>query len=633
MISAIDLSMRFGGKILFKNAHFQLNTGGHYGLVGANGSGKSTLIKILSGELTPESGDVAVPSQIRIGSLKQDHYRYEEVPILDVVLMGKTALWNALEEKQTLLQKEHFTETECHRLDELEKQIGKNDGYAAESLAAKLLEGLGIPSAAHRHPLKTLSGGYKLRVLLAQVLFSEPEILLLDEPTNHLDLFSIRWLEGYLNNFPGTLLLSSHDRNFLNGVCDHMIDLDHETLKIYKGNFEDFVSTKAFFLEQNEAILAKQNKRKDDMQAFVDRFRAKATKARQAQTRLRMVEKLEEEMSLLDLSPSSRRYPNVHFEQCRPSGAFALKVQGVNKSYGAKQVLNNISFEVERGDRVAFLGANGIGKSTLLEIVTQSIQAQSGQVTWGHAVQFAYFPQDHAKHVHGEHSVLSWLRQFDRIIPEEKLRDLLGRVLFTGDDVHKPVTVLSGGETARLLLARMMLLKHNVLIFDEPTNHLDMESSEALWEALQEYPGTLLFVSHNRHFVSQVANRIIELTADGLLDYRCSFEEYLEKRDHDLLQATNRPKEGVKSKEGALQYEQQKQQQRSKSQLERKLKAAEDLCHKLEMQMRAIDARLGTDNFYQNTPRDEIQSILQQKEDLELQFNKALLAWEELAGQ
>jgi ABC-type multidrug transport system ATPase subunit len=302
----------------------------------------------------------------------------------------------------------------------------------------------------------------------------------------------------------------------------------------------------------------------------------------------------------------------------------------VHKSYGTKQVLKNISFEIERGDRVAFLGANGIGKSTLLEIVTQSIPAQSGNITWGHAVQFAYFPQDHAKHVHGEHSVLSWLRQFDRILQEEKLRDLLGRVLFTGDDVHKPVNVLSGGETARLLLARMMLLKHNVLIFDEPTNHLDMESAESLWEALQNYPGTLLFVSHNRHFVSEVANRIIELTSDGLLDYRCTFEEYLEKRDLDLLQATNRPKEGIKSRDGALQYEQQKQLQRLKNQQERKLKAAEDLCEKIETQLQKINARLGADNFYQVTPREEIQSIVKQKEELELQLNQAITSWEQL---
>ena len=493
--------MRFGSKILFKNAGLQLNPGNHYGLVGANGTGKSTLIKILTGEETPEAGEIAVSSQVRVGSLKQDHFLYEQTRLIDVVMMGKKELWQALSDKERLLNKETFGEEDCETLDILEKQIAKYDGYAAESQAAKLLEGLGLPSATHVQTLSTLSGGYKLRVLLAQLLFSQPDILLLDEPTNHLDLFSIHWLEGYLKNFEGTLLISSHDRDFLNGICNYMIDVDHETLKIYKGNYDDFLEMKAFILEQMEAKLASQDRKKEHLQDFITRFGAKATKARQAQSKMRLVEKLEDEMSLLQLAPSSRRCPHLRFNQVRPSGAIALKVKQIHKSFHTKQVLKNVSFEVDRGDRIAFLGPNGVGKSTLLEILTHSLEATNGSIEWGYAVQFAYFPQDHAKHLQGSLSALEWLQQFERVIAEERLREILARVLISGDDVHKPVNVLSGGEAARLLLARTMLVKHNVLVFDEPTNHLDMESAETLCEALQAYEGTILFVSHNRHFV------------------------------------------------------------------------------------------------------------------------------------
>jgi len=627
MISATQLSMRFGGKILFRGANLQLNPGNHYGLVGANGSGKSTLIKIMTGELTPEAGDVSLPSQISLGTLKQDHFLYENDAILDVVLMGNTKLWKALKAKAKLLEKEEFTEEACSELDALEKEIATQDGYAAESVAAKLLEGLGMPDQIHRKALHTLSGGYKLRVLLAQVLFSNPNILLLDEPTNHLDLYSIRWLEGYLHNFPGTLLISSHDQNFLNAICDHIVDLDHETFKIYRGNYDEFLATKADLLEQTHALLEKQEKRRDDLKTFVDRFGAKASKARQAKSKMHLVEKLEASMASLEQAPSSRRYPHLRYEQCRPSGAISLKVKGITKAYGQKQVLRDISFEVERGDRIAFLGPNGIGKSTLLEILAGSLSACSGDFAWGHAVQIAYFPQDHAKHVQGSISVLDWLAQWDRMTQEPLLRDILGRVLFSGDDVHKPVEVLSGGETARLLLARMMLQKHNVLIFDEPTNHLDMESAETLWEALKEYPGTLLFVSHNRRFVSEVANRFIELSPQGIYDRRGTFEEYLEQRDQDLLTATAKRESG-KSKMGAEAYETAKQKQRERSQLERKAKAAEERCHQIELKIKILDETMGSPAFYESTSREEIQRLTLQKTLLEQELDQALLAWE-----
>lgn len=635
MISASNLTMRFGGKILFKNANLQLNPGDHYGLVGANGSGKSTLIKLIAGELTPEAGELALPTQMTLGTLKQNQFLYEEVPILDVVLMGCEKLWKALQARDRLLQNAQFNEDDCHTLDDLEKVIAAQDGYAAASNAAKLLEGLGLPAAIHLQPMKTLSGGYKLRVLLAQVLFSNPDILLLDEPTNHLDLFSIHWLGGYLRNFPGTLLISSHDRSFLNHVCTHIVDIDYETIKVYTGDLDAFVETKALGLSQQENMLAKQDKKREHMQSFIDRFRAKSSKARQAQSRVKLVEKLQDEMDALALSPSSRMFPHVQFTQCRPPGAVPLSVKGISKAYNTKKVLEEISFEVERGERVAILGANGVGKSTLLEILTGASAADKGSFSWGYAAQYAYFPQDHARHVQGAPNLLEWLRMFDSQAPDEKLRQTLGQVLFSGDDVEKPLHVLSGGEAARLLLARMMLLKHNVLIFDEPTNHLDIEATEVLLDALLNYDGTLLFVSHNRHFVSQIANRIIEITPQhGLMDFKCSFDEYLAKRDFDLLSSSLqvRKEKPENSSSQKVDYEEQKKQRKIRSQLEKKISAAEEKCHHLEQQIQAINTRFASDGFYQSTPQPEQQGLLRQKSDLESALAAAMHDWEQSSG-
>lgn len=633
MIAVTKLSMRFGSKILFRNASFQLNPGLHYGLVGANGSGKSTLLHLLAKEIPPDAGEIAIPHQLRLGTLKQDHYLYEEVPILDVVLMGKQELWQALQAKHALLENSRFTSEDCEILEELDKKILQYNGYAASSLAAQLLEGLGIEDKYHQQPLKTLSGGYKLRVLLAQVLFSEPDILLLDEPTNHLDLFSIRWLENYLKNFPGIILISSHDRDFLNGVCTHMIDLDHETLKIYKGNYDQFVETKALDRAHKEALLAKQDKRREDLQEFIDRFKAKASKARQAQSKMHLVAKLEEEIEGLDISPSSRKYPNLQFKPFRPSGAIPLKIHNLSKSFGDKQVLHQVNFEVAKGERIAFLGANGIGKSTLLEIITHSLEPCQGYVKWGHAAQFAYFPQDHNREVQGDTTLLDWLRPFNPSTSEQRLRDVLGMTLFSGDDVNKSIQVLSGGEKARLILAKMMLVEHNVLIFDEPTNHLDMEAIDSLLEALQNYAGTLLFVSHNRHFIAPIANRIIELTTEGIRDYACSFTEYLAQRDIDLLAKS--PRKSVQKDKTASQasYDQQKQQQKQKSFLERKVLKAEEKCHELEGRLKAVDEALAAEGFYQSHAKEEIDALLHTKKEIEFLILTAMKEWEELSQQ
>lgn len=635
MISASNLSMRYGGKILFRQANLQLLPKGHYGLVGPNGSGKSTLIKILIGDITPEGGDVAVPSNLKVGALKQDHFLYEECRIRDVVLMGKPALWQAMEQKDALLQKHDFTEEDCEHLAKYEKIIEDNQGYVAESEAAQLLEGLGIQTARHELQMKTLSGGYKLRVLLAQLLFSKPDIMLLDEPTNHLDIYSIHWLEEYLKNFPGTLLLSSHDRHFLNAVCNYTVDLDYETIKIYKGNYDDFLITKEEEKVLKENLLAKQDKKKDDLMEFVDRFKAKASKARQAASKMKLVEKLEDEMEELNIRPSSRRYPKVRFEICRPSGAVALSVKGVGKSYGEKRVLKDVAFEVERGEKIAFLGVNGVGKSTLLEIVSNHAKADEGSFSWGFAAHPAYFPQDHGREVNGKISILDWLGQQDTQAPQEKLRGILGLVLFTGDDVHKPVHVLSGGETARLILAKMMLIKQNVLIFDEPTNHLDMESIEVLLQALENYNGTILMVSHNRHFIQRLATRVIEMSHDGLKDFKCSYDEYLQKREVDLLNASKslrNPKSDTAPQEvselSKQPYQDQKKAQRQKEQLERKAAQAEEKCHKLENALKVINEKLCSEGFFTKTSTEEQERLLSEKNRLEADLQKALEEWE-----
>lgn len=637
MISASNLAMRFGGKILFKQANLQLLPKVHYGLVGPNGSGKSTLIKILIGDVTPEAGDVATPSNISVGALKQDHYMYENVLIRDVVLMGRPRLWQAMQAKEALFQKEEFTESDCDHLAKYEKVIEEEHGYVAESEAAQLLEGLGIATPRHELLLKSLSGGYKLRVLLAQLLFSHPDIMLLDEPTNHLDIYSIRWLEGYLKDFAGTLLLSSHDKEFLNSVCDYIVDIDYETIKTYKGNYDAFLISKEEHKLLKENLLAKQDRRKEELMGFVDRFKATASKARQAASKMKQVEKLEESMEDNNLVPSSRKYPKLRFDICRTSGATTLSLKGLGKSYGEKRVLKNVEFEVERGERIAFLGVNGIGKSTLLEILTNYAACDEGSFTWGFGAHTAYFPQDHAREASGSVTLLDWLGQQDTSAPQEKLRSILALVLFSGDDVHKPVKVLSGGETARLILAKMMLIKQNVLIFDEPTNHLDMESIDALLGALENYSGTILIVSHNRYFISRLATRIIEMSHEGLLDFKCNYEEYMEKRSIDLLNASKamRNAGGAAEKTPAILSDPSKQNhrenrklQRDKEQLEKKAAIAEEKCHKIEKAIQEIDTLLCSDGYFQKTSDTDQERTLQKKVSLEADLQKALAEWE-----
>jgi ATPase subunit of ABC transporter with duplicated ATPase domains len=534
MIAVSDLAKSYGPQTLFEGVSLQFNPGNRYGLVGANGSGKSTFLRILAGEEPPSDGTVAIPKRLRLGVLKQDHFRYEQVPILEVAMMGHAEVWRAIVEKEELLARaeESF---DGDRYAELEELILRHDGYTLEARAGEVLEGLGIPTEAHRRPLSTLSGGFKLRVLLGQVLAAEPDALLLDEPTNHLDIVSIRWLEKFLVDYRGLAVVISHDHRFLDNVCTHIADVDYDTITVYPGNYTAFEEAKAAERERRGKEIAQREKQIADHQSFVDRFRYKASKARQAQSRVRMIEKMAE--GLEPLPQTSRRYPRFVFRQSRPSGKEVLAIEGLTKSYGDNTVLDGVDLTLRRGDRMAILGPNGIGKSTLLKIAAGVVPADAGKVEWGYEARPGYFAQDHREQLGAEsrQTVEAWLWESCPGEPIGFVRGQLGAVLFSGDDVEKQLRSLSGGEAARLMFAKLAVDKPNVLLLDEPTNHLDLEAIEALVEGLAKYDGTLVFVSHDRWFVSRLADRILELTPAGINDYQGTYAEYLEACGDDHL--------------------------------------------------------------------------------------------------
>ena len=535
MISISNLAKTYGDRMLFSGASFQLNAGERYGLVGANGSGKTTFIDIVSGELEASEGAVTIPKRLRLGVLRQDQFLYEDEEILAVAMMGNAELWEAMAEKEALLTKaeEYF---DADRFSELEETVQRHDGYTAEARATKILEGLGLPAHIHGDPLSTLSGGFKLRVLLAQVLASAPDVLLLDEPTNHLDILSIRWLEMFLRDFAGPVVVISHDHRFLDNVCTHILDIDYESVLVYHGDYTTFLQAKQAERERREKGIAAREREIAHHQKFVDRFRAKASKARQAQSRVRMIEKKAE--GLTELAPSSRRYPTFRFEQVRDSGRDVLKIEGVKKAFGDNQVLHGVDLLVQRGERLAIMGPNGIGKSTLLKIITGELEADQGEAEWGYETHPAYFAQDHRDQLHPPHNTAEgwvWDSCPDRDIGYVRARMAL--MLFSGDDSKKRLSALSGGEAARLVFTRLSIARPNVLVLDEPTNHLDLESIEALVEGLKAFPGTLILVSHDRWFVSRLATRIVEIKPEEIRDYHGTYEEYVHFCGDDHLDA------------------------------------------------------------------------------------------------
>jgi len=535
MISVSGLSKSFGVQTLFEDVSFQLNAGERYGLVGANGSGKTTLLNVLSGIEEPSAGSVAVPKRIRLGVLRQDQFLFEDEEILGVAMMGNAELWKAMKAKEELLEGSQ-EEFDADRYAELEDIVMRHDGYAAEARAAEVLEGLGLPDEVHRQPLSTLSGGFKLRVLLAQVLAGNPDALLLDEPTNHLDILSIRWLEKFMQEFAGPVLVISHDHRFLDNVCTQILDVDYQTVTQYTGNYTRFQRDKVSDRERREKEIAKREREIEHHQKFIDRFRAKSSKARQAQSKVRMIEKKAE--SLEELPQSSRRYPNFKFTAIRPPGREVLAIEGVEKAFGDNRVLHGVDLSVRRGDRLAIMGPNGIGKSTLLKICMGELEADAGEVEWGYEAHPGYFAQDHREQFDaGEQTAESWIWDFCSGETIGFVRNQLGRVLFSGDEAEKKLGALSGGEAARLVFCRLAIQKPNVLVLDEPTNHLDLEAIEALVKGLKSYDGTLIFVSHDRWFVSKLATRVVEIKADAILDYKGTYEEYVHHCGDDHLDA------------------------------------------------------------------------------------------------
>jgi ATPase subunit of ABC transporter with duplicated ATPase domains len=639
MIAVSDLGKSFGPQTLFEGVSIQFNPGNRYGLVGANGSGKSTFLKVLTGEELPSEGTINLPKRLKLGVLQQDHFRYEQMPILEVAMMGNHEVWEAMVEKDQLLANSE-TEFDGDRYAELEDLILRHDGYTLEARAGEILEGLGIPTEVHRNPMSTLSGGFKLRVLLAQVLAAEPDALLLDEPTNHLDILSIRWLERFLTEtFKGLAVIISHDHRFLDNICTHIVDVDYETIMLYPGNYTAFMSAKVGNRDRKEAEIEKREAEIAKHKDFIDRFKAKATKARQAQSKVKMIEKIVIER----LPQTSRRYPVFKFKQGRPSGKQVLEVEGVSKAYGDKQVLKDVSLTVQRGDRIAIIGPNGIGKSTLLKIAMGEVEADAGKIEWGYETHRGYFSQDHSEVEKGnKQSVEAWLWQY---VPGEVIgfiRGNLGMVLFSGDDVKKGVGSLSGGEAARLVFCKLSVTKPNVMILDEPTNHLDLEAIEALVEALKAYDGTLIFVSHDRWFVSQLADRIIEISPKGINDFQGTYEEYLERLGDDHLDADAvlRQRREQKKKAQAAKADgnggpavDDKQRQKLHKELTKKRDDVTLAVEKAESRINAINELFCDPTFFDRTAANEVKKLENEQKTLSTRIEELMGEWEKIESQ
>ncbi|OIP32961.1 MAG: hypothetical protein AUK47_19765 [Deltaproteobacteria bacterium CG2_30_63_29] len=529
-----DLAMAYGAQTLFEGATYSFEAGCRYGVVGANGSGKSTLLKILSGTEEPSSGTFAVAKTTRIGTLKQDHFAYDKVPILHVVIMGIPELWAAMSAKEAMFAavERGDIELDMQRYGELEETILGWDGYSVEARAAEILEGLSIPTAIHMQPLSTLSGGFKLRVLLAQTLASDPDVLLLDEPTNHLDIVSIGWLETFLLSYKGCAIIVSHDHRFMDTIATHIVDVDYERVTVYPGSYSAFERAKVQNRERKEAEISKREDERADHMAFIRRFKAKATKARQAQSRMKLVEKIEIEK----LPESSRRSPLFKLGARRQTGKQVVEVEGISKAFGELQVLEDVSFTVQRGDRLAIIGPNGIGKSTLLKIMVGDLEPDAGKVEWGYQAEPGVFHQDQSDiRSCGNQTILEWLWSFCADQPTGFVRGKLAEVFFGNDEVDKKICALSGGELTRMSFARLGVLAPTVLVVDEPTNHLDLEGIEALADGLSKYPNAIIFVSHDRWFVSRLATRILSISANGVEDFHGTYEDFLlytASRDH-----------------------------------------------------------------------------------------------------
>ncbi|MFA3774791.1 ATP-binding cassette domain-containing protein [Bacillus safensis] len=529
MIAVNNVSLRFADRKLFEEVNIKFTPGNCYGLIGANGAGKSTFLKILSGEIEAQTGDVHMSPGERLAILKQNHFEYEEFEVLKVVIMGHKRLYDVMQEKDAIYMKPDFSDEDGIRAAELEGEFAELNGWEAESEAAILLKGLGIPESLQSKKMSELGGSEKVKVLLAQALFGKPDVLLLDEPTNHLDLQAIQWLEEFLINFENTVIVVSHDRHFLNKVCTHIADLDFGKIQVYVGNYDFWYESSQLALKLSQEANKKKEEQIKQLQEFVARFSANASKSKQATSRKKLLDKI----SLDDIKPSSRKYPYVHFAPEREIGNDVLQVEGLSKTIDGVKLLDNVSFIMNREDKIAFLSRNELAVSTLFKILAGEMEPDSGSFKWGVTTSQAFFPKDNSEYFEGNDvDLVDWLRQYSPNDQSESfLRGFLGRMLFSGEEVKKKASVLSGGEKVRCMLSKMMLSGANILLLDEPTNHLDLESITALNNGLMSFKGAMLFSSHDHQFVETVANRIIEVTPNGIVDKQTTYDEFLSDQD------------------------------------------------------------------------------------------------------
>lgn len=529
MISTANLTIQFGPKPLFENVSVKFGGGNRYGLIGANGSGKSTFMKIIGGDLESTGGNVSLDPGVRLGKLRQDQFAYEDLRVLDVVLMGHEEMWQVVSERDAIYANPDATEEDYMHAANLEAKYAEYDGYTAESRAGELLLGLEIPVEQHNLPMREIAPGWKLRVLLAQALFSNPDVLLLDEPTNNLDINTIRWLEDVLNSYQSTMVIISHDRHFLNQVCTHMADLDYRELRVYPGNYDDYMMASTQARERITAVNAKAKERVADLQDFVRRFAANKSKSRQATSRLKQIDRIKSET--VEVKPSSRQNPYIRFEQSKVMHRQAVTIEFLTKAFD-RPIVKRFSAMVEAGEKIAIIGANGVGKTTLLRLLAGDLAPDSGSVKWSENADIGYMAQDVSEQFQSDENLFDWLSRYRQPGDDDQaMRSTMGRMLFSADDIVKAVKVLSGGEKNRMSFGRLMLGRHNVMLMDEPTNHLDMESIESLQYALEKYAGTLIFVSHDREFVSGLATRVIEILPTGeLIDYNGGYDDYLASR-------------------------------------------------------------------------------------------------------
>jgi ATPase subunit of ABC transporter with duplicated ATPase domains len=636
MIALTRLGKSFADRTLFEGVSMNLNRGARYGLVGANGAGKTTLLRILAGDEPASEGTATIPREARVGVLRQDRFLDGASAILDVAMRGDARTWALLQERESLLAGEH---PDPSRAAELEEEIAALDGYTLEARTGAILVGLGIPAASHRMPLSTLSGGFQLRVLLAQVLVGGPDVLLLDEPTNHLDILSIRWLEKFLGSYAGCAVVISHDRRFLDRMATHILDVDYGTLTIYTGNYTAFTAQKTQVREQQEREKARAEAEIAHKKSFVERFGAKATKARQAQSRMKQIERIE----VVEVAESTRRTPRFRFEAERPSGREVLSLDGVSKSYGAKAVLKGVSLTIRRGEKVAVLGANGLGKSTLLKVCMGLVKPDAGSAAWGYEARPGYFAQDHKDLLADDGDTP--LRIVTAVRPTASItevRSLLGHLLFSGPDVDKPVAMLSGGEAARLVFATIIAKRPNVLVLDEPTNHLDMESIDALIEALRAFEGTVLFVSHDRWFVSQLATRVIEITPAGLRDVPGTYDDYLAQSGDDHLDGDAvalRAKEAQRAQRAGAtlskgeQYNEDRKRRSLLATLTTKRDKALAAIAAAEARKAEIDALWARPGYFADTPEPEQARVAAEEAALAPRIEALLAEWESLEAE